>query len=424
MAEKPRITLTIDSAEHLPVAEAVIAALYGVKDCLADLQHEQLLQALVIADMIDLQEVADQILEILDSASKSEQGLSAAALNFLADLSAWPACLHQLLPSTLSHAASWPVVSGTEAPTDVKAVVAADKDGIVQRILLAVFGDLQAVWQNAALAGTLMQLPLPAMQLLLSSDKLQVPSEDTVLYTAQQYVESQQGAAAANTAAATLLSLVRAPFLSDVAVHIAALPDTNFMRLGEALFAAQLKSLISLIRLTGGNQPTIADLGRMSGAPKSWLLGGRQLIKEQPAVLEWQLPVAQLSAACKKAAEQNKLECIASPLSPPMGALPWQMTVHCTVKETGVQVGFFVGPGRRYAAGKGVFLKFTASVNCSFLGERTLDTGFVDASSAWGWPDYFGAGPMQGGWDEVAWAAKGLPTSGDLVFNLKMLEVW
>jgi hypothetical protein len=41
-------------------------------------------------------------------------------------------------------------------------------------------------WRDEQLHGLLLQLPLPALQLLLISDHLRVASEDTLLYTASQ----------------------------------------------------------------------------------------------------------------------------------------------------------------------------------------------------------------------------------------------
>jgi hypothetical protein len=48
--------------------------------------------------------------------------------------------------------------------------------------------------------------------------------------------------------------------------------------------------------------------------------------------------------------------------------------------------------------------------------------------SGWGYDDFFGIGVMSGGgavggWDEAAWAAKGLPTEGELEVQLTMQEV-
>lgn len=40
-------------------------------------------------------------------------------------------------------------------------------------MLLLLFGDLQAVWADAVLSKVMLDLPMPAMQLLLASDELQ-----------------------------------------------------------------------------------------------------------------------------------------------------------------------------------------------------------------------------------------------------------
>lgn len=45
---------------------------------------------------------------------------------------------------------------------------------VLQQALLSKFGDLEAVWADAELRKSLLKLPLFALELLLSSDKLQV----------------------------------------------------------------------------------------------------------------------------------------------------------------------------------------------------------------------------------------------------------
>jgi hypothetical protein len=49
-SSRPLLYLTIDSAEQLPAAEAVIAALYAVPDAHDSLQQHQHVCALLIAD--------------------------------------------------------------------------------------------------------------------------------------------------------------------------------------------------------------------------------------------------------------------------------------------------------------------------------------------------------------------------------------
>jgi hypothetical protein len=38
--------------------------------------------------------------------------------------------------------------------------------------------------------------------------------------------------------------------------------------------------------------------------------------------------------------------------------------------------------------------------------------------------DFFKVGPMKNGWDDVAWAAKGWPTSGELEVTLEVTKVF
>jgi hypothetical protein len=45
---------------------------------------------------------------------------------------------------------------------------------LLKKVLLSVFGDLEAVWADAALLKQLLGLPLHAIELLLSLDELKV----------------------------------------------------------------------------------------------------------------------------------------------------------------------------------------------------------------------------------------------------------
>jgi hypothetical protein len=98
---------------------------------------------------------------MVDAANKAatnpsdDAGLSDAVVHAILDLPAFPLFVLPLLkPATAS-------------------CTAADKEIKVKRVLLSVFGDLQAVWADAALQEALLDLSMPAMQLLLASDELQ-----------------------------------------------------------------------------------------------------------------------------------------------------------------------------------------------------------------------------------------------------------
>lgn len=47
----------------------------------------------------------------------------------------------------------------------------------------------------------------------------------------------------------------------------------------------------------------------------------------------------------------------------------------------------------------------------------------IAAKSLYGHRDFFGLGCVRGGWDEAAWAAKGLPLTGELTFTMDISSV-
>jgi hypothetical protein len=49
-AGRPTLHLTIDSAEQLPAAEAVIAAIDGVEDAMQTLEQQELVDVVMIAE--------------------------------------------------------------------------------------------------------------------------------------------------------------------------------------------------------------------------------------------------------------------------------------------------------------------------------------------------------------------------------------
>jgi hypothetical protein len=391
--------------------------MYGVSHAISSLQEQQMVQAVVIADMVHVDAAAEQAMAALTAAAESEQGLSAAALESLAGLPAWPARLLQLLPVVVQHA---PCCQGGLA--DLAAISAADTGNRVQRLLLAVLGDLEAVWADKQLRKLLLGLPLPAMQLLLSADQLRVAAEDTVLYTASRYKSTHRYPASVIRAA--LAPTVRAPHLSVFALSCYTVPPiSSRMLLGQ--YGAQLPSLLCLkhIARPGEFANTLAVI---SDAPASWQLG-RQLRPLADGVrLQWQLPVQQLKAACRASFAQQETVDVPSPeASPPMGGRSWGMLVQCSPAEGGTELTLFVGPDH---VPDFVFVKsyvhtttccgkaYTSRIACAG-GQRSPYNCYADV------PTCFPEEPMTGGWDEAAWAAAGLPASGDLELQLHMHSV-
>jgi hypothetical protein len=334
------VHLTIDSAEQLPAAEAVIAAMYGVPDAVSGLEQQQLVHAVVIADMVHAGTAVQQAVQALNDAAQWEQGLSAATLQELAGLPAWPACLVKLLPAVVN--CSGCCLSGA---TDLAVIQAADTGGMMQRLLLALLGDLEAVWADAELQQGLLALPLPAMQLLLSSDKLKIAAEDTVLYTAQEYIAAQGTAEQRSAAAEALTPLVRAPQLSAFALWCAVVKaDAGDMGL-LAGYAHELKRLHSLRRIAEGSE-LAAELLEFADIPDSWHLGPRQIKPLADGVrLEWRLPVEDLKRICRNSCFTAQKQMTRSPSSSaPICGLGWVMKVICRQQAGGTAIGLFAGP--------------------------------------------------------------------------------
>jgi hypothetical protein len=75
----------------------------------------------------------------------------------------------------------------------------------------------------------------------------------------------------------------------------------------------------------------------------------------------------------------------------------------------------------------GTFMEDTYELYCSAPGlSMVLSTGTTCRSHArrtFGQQDSFNLGVMAGGWNQEAWASKGLPATGQLLFTLKVKSV-
>lgn len=135
--------LTLDSADQQPAAMVVLEALYATKplpNLLAELPQGERLQVALLADMWELPSIsaaaAGQLVEELNTAGQ----LSGPVTQQLLTSQALPSCLEPL----------------------------------VKVVLLSVYGDLEAVWADEALSQQMLGLPLHAIKLLLSCDRLKV----------------------------------------------------------------------------------------------------------------------------------------------------------------------------------------------------------------------------------------------------------
>ena len=138
--------ITLPDESYETAAMAVLAGLYQVqtwRKLFERLTHQQQVQAAVLADMWQLPAARYAALQLLKAVIDRTDGVT-AVLEQLIVIPAVPDCLQALL----------------------------------EQVLLLRFGDLEEVWGAEGVSSgwqeTLLALPLPAMELLLASDKLEV----------------------------------------------------------------------------------------------------------------------------------------------------------------------------------------------------------------------------------------------------------
>lgn len=351
---------------------------------------------MVIADRIGAAEVVEQSVGMLQAAAVQADGVSAATMETLANLPVWPTCLLPLLLPVIRHASCC-----AANLTELAAILAADTGSRVQRMLLAVLGDLEAVWRDQQLQALLLQLPLPAVQLLLSCDQLRVASEDTVLYTATQYV-AVLAKVVRLAGKAALAQLVRAPHLSRAALAGQALSSNPVLLL--SCYSKQLRSLVSYKLVTSGGAVPAEALDSIADMPAAWKLGQRQLLANDDLRLTWRLPVEELAAACRKSFAGNQTVTLESPTQSTLVAGGrWNLMVDCMQEQeqgvSGTVVGVFVAlfdmrPDE-------VLYVYKCTLSCN--GEsRELACPGAHAPARAG--HLLDVGPMSagGGWDEAA----------------------
>jgi hypothetical protein len=282
----------------------------------------------------------------------------------------------------------------------------------VQRLLVLALGDLEAVWADMQLKPLLLGLPLPAMQLLLSSRRLRVASEDTVLCTAQQNMRRQKRPQLKAAAKAALAQLVRAPHLSMFTLSLAALTDAGSnMLLSE--YSSQLKSLLST-QLVAPAEALEDNEGPIEDAHASWRQRQRQIQPLPDGVrLEWRLPVEQLRQACRDSfARQEDIDIDSPHSSPPLCGLEWDLSVSVSQEGGGTVLGLCA---RALDVPSKLYYSFDASVGWEGFEGAMSGRCLVGDTMENFTTNPFDLQPMtDGGWDEAAWAAKGLSTQGQM----------
>eukprot|EP00775_Hariotina_reticulata_P012385 gene12385-12519_t len=305
---------------------------------------------------------------------------------------------------------------------------------------------LSQVWQQRCMAKVLLTLPLPAMQLLLSSDQLKADSEDTVLYTAQRYMlaqpEQQQGSVTKG-----LAPLIRCPLLSGLQLSAHAGSSCIIKRQSdvdlETHCPSVLTPLLPQVRKLGQlrrlklrhTQLLEAVENNMANTPASWLLDSRQSSSsgQQPEVsVTWKLPVEELKAACRECASNEMQFDLHSPgVTPPMAGMAWQLLVECKWVDGqgddvsgGVQVGLYATAAYYPRGEVDAYYSYKYHIKQRGWAPITLTATATTLSCGYGYADGWGVGVMTGedGWDESAWVSKGLPAEGEL--ELQLVVEW
>jgi hypothetical protein len=196
----------------------------------------------------------------------------------------------------------------------------------------------------------------------------------------------------------------------------------------------QLKRLL-LLRPGGSKAASLtpADLSKfVPDVPDSWLLPVRDTTPAWPVyghasgsiVLRWELDVAAIRQAAEASASQQGTSELSSPGFSVLGGVKWGMQMRCVwdASQQGSTVGVYAIP---------VGLPAGSVCHCKCVLEQSPGrphsgvyrvTGRFDAAGC-GKGDFFGLGAMPGGFDDAAWVAKGLPTSGNLSLQLTVSTV-
>ena len=246
------------------------------------------------------------------------------------------------------------------------------------------------------------------------------------MFFAQAYV--QLGATGSQQQAVDRLApLVRCPHLSQHWLSALVLSDDADKLLLRGL-QPQLKRLLLLKpACSTATGLSAADIERgIPGVPASWLLPVRDITPVASVEIEWEVNVTAIRQAAEDSAACQGTTSLTSPTSSsPLGGVRWGITLQCSwdAREQGSKVGLFAN-GASLPIGS--FCRCTYSLNCAavaFINRPAGYTSYLGNNWGKGFDDFFRLGAMPGGFDEAAWVAKGLPTSGSIKLQLTVKDV-
>ena len=246
-------------------------------------------------------------------------------------------------------------------------------------------------------------------------------TEDTVLYTAQAYIKAQQSPQQKQAALQQLAQLLRCPHLSHFWLTAAKNSTDDQFVLKPA--QQQAGFLLAFLQVQPRGRFDSQRYNKlMPDAPASWALGPRQILPAPRSVtVSWQLPVSELKEACIRAAtEQDRVYVTSPSASAPLFGVAFTMYVSCVGSSQGTQAALRVQPQGVPAS---IFCGFALTLAAGGI-RRSTQHATTRGTGSWGWPNFFKLGHMAGGWDELAWASKGLPTAGELTITATVSKSW
>jgi hypothetical protein len=171
----------------------------------------------------------------------------------------------------------------------------------------------------------------------------------------------------------------------------------------------------------------------VTGAPASWLLSVRDIQPVSSMNLDWEVEVAAIKRALRDSVDQQKVINVWSPAKCLLSGVRWGMHLQCNwnVSKQGSIIRLYTQPKNLPA---GAICRCTFSLECIGVQDaiRTITstqlfktgcTSSTTCASSWSTPDFFKLGCMSGGFNEAAWAAKGLPASGSIKLRLTVKDV-
>jgi hypothetical protein len=447
---------------------AVLAGLYVVKpwqQLLSELTPQQQVLAAVLADMWQLPAVIEAAVGLLqaavdstDSAAKDKCADKASAvLGGLLSLAAVPTCLLPLFEEALlgkfgNLEAVWDATAGLlqelllQLPLHaMELLLASDKLKVcASQTLLS--SQVQQLTLRCAAA--VLRLGMFAQEVhitLCFADRrlylvkkpvldffvcMQVASEDTVTYTAQAYVKSLAAESdKAQLAGEKLAPLVRCPHLSHFWLSASVLSVD-----ADKLLLRSLQPQLKQLLLLWPPRPTKCP-GRtyfspevlkehIPAAPDSWLLPVRDIVPVGAVIVEWKVDVAAIRQTALDSVSQK--QCVLLSTRSPkclLGGIMWNMALQVIWDSSrqGITLGLFCCP-ETLPTGSYCCCTFSFErVDAPAIGPTTHKCYLHERSR--GIPDFFNLGVLLGGFDEAAWAAKGLPTSGSILLRLTVKNV-